>query len=74
MCEQAGVKFEDFAEIVADRPGKDSAYLLDASLARTKLGWQDRVSLEEGIADTKRWVDTNLDVLREQPMNYIHKA
>ena len=74
MCDQAGVKFEDFAEIVADRPGKDSAYLLDASLARTKLGWQDRVSLEEGIADTKRWVDENLAVLREQPANYIHKA
>ena len=74
MCDQAGVKFEDFAEIVADRPGKDSAYLLDASLARTKLGWQDRVSLEEGIADTKRWIDENLAVLREQPKNYIHKA
>ncbi|MDA0294202.1 MAG: GDP-mannose 4,6-dehydratase [Verrucomicrobia bacterium] len=74
MCDQAGVKFEDFAEIVADRPGKDSAYLLDASLARTKLGWQDRVSLEEGIADTKRWIDANLDTLREQPKNYIHKA
>jgi dTDP-glucose 4,6-dehydratase len=74
MCDQAGVKFEDFAEIVADRPGKDSAYLLDASLARTKLGWQDRVSLEEGIAETKRWIDANLDVLRAQPMNYIHKA
>jgi dTDP-glucose 4,6-dehydratase len=74
MCDQAGVKFSDFAEIVADRPGKDSAYLLDASLARTKLGWQDRVSLEEGIADTKRWIDANLDVLREQPASYIHKA
>jgi dTDP-glucose 4,6-dehydratase len=74
MCDQAGVKFEDFAEIVADRPGKDSAYLLDASLARTKLGWQDRVTLEEGIADTKRWIDSNLETLRKQPMNYIHKA
>jgi dTDP-glucose 4,6-dehydratase len=74
MCDQTGVKFEDFAEIVADRPGKDSAYLLDASLARTKLGWQDRVSLEEGIADTKRWIDANLDALRGQPANYIHKA
>ena len=74
MCDQAGVKFEDFAEIVADRPGKDSAYLLDASLARTRLGWQDRVSLEEGIADTKRWIDINLDTLREQPKNYTHKA
>ena len=74
MCDQTGVKFEDFAEIVADRPGKDSAYLLDATLARTKLGWQDRVSLEEGIADTKRWIDANLDVLRGQPANYVHKA
>jgi len=73
MCDQAGVKFEDFAEIVADRPGKDSAYLLDASLARTKLGWQDRVSLEEGIADTKRWIDENLHDLQKQPMNYVHK-
>ncbi len=74
MCDQAGVMFEDFAEIVADRPGKDSAYLLDADLARTKLGWQDRVSMEDGISDTKSWIDQNLAALREQPMNYIHKA
>ncbi len=74
ICEQNGVKFADLAEIVADRPGKDSAYLLDASLARTKLGWQARVSLQEGIAETKRWIDENLAVLREQPANYIHQA
>jgi len=73
MCEQAGVKFADFAEIVADRPGKDSAYLLDATLARTKLSWQDRVSLEDGIADTKLWIDENLAVLCDQPMQYLHK-
>ncbi len=73
MCGQAGVAFEDFAEIVADRPGKDSAYLLDSALARTKLGWKDRISLEEGIADTHKWVADNLEVLRAQPMNYVHK-
>ncbi|MBE2180003.1 MAG: GDP-mannose 4,6-dehydratase [Chthoniobacterales bacterium] len=73
MCGQAGVAFEDFAEIVADRPGKDSAYLLDSALARTKLGWKDRISLEEGIADTHKWVSDNLEVLRAQPMNYVHK-
>ena len=74
MCAEAGVKFEDFAEIVADRPGKDSAYLLDATRARTKLGWRDRVTLEEGIVDTKRWIDGNIESLRQKPMNYIHKA
>lgn len=74
MCEQSGVAFGDFAEIVADRPGKDSAYLLDSTLAREKLGWRDRVSLEDGIARTRQWVVRNLDVLRAQPMNYVHKA
>jgi dTDP-glucose 4,6-dehydratase len=74
MGDQAGVNFTDFVDIVADRPGKDSAYLLDATLARTKLGWQDRVTLEEGIADTQRWIEANLPSLREQPMGYIHKA
>lgn len=73
MCGQAGVAFGDFAEIVADRPGKDSAYLLDSTLARTKLGWKDGISLEEGIADTHKWVSDNLEVLRAQPMNYVHK-
>lgn len=73
MCDQAGVLFEDFVEIIADRPGKDSAYLLDATLARTKLGWQDRVSLEDGVAMTRQWVDANLPTLREQPLQYIHK-
>lgn len=73
MCVQVGVKFEDFAEVVADRPGKDSAYLLDATLARTKLGWQDRVSLEAGLAETQRWITENLSTLRDQPMTYIHK-
>lgn len=73
MCREAGVAFDDFVEIVADRPGKDSAYLLDSTKARTELGWRDRVSLEEGIADTKRWIDANLPALRGQPMNYLHK-
>ena len=74
MCNQAGIKFENFAEIVADRPGKDSAYLLDATLARTKLGWQDKISLEQGIADTHQWITSNLKTLRNQPMDYVHKV
>lgn len=73
MCSQAGVAFGDFAEVVADRPGKDSAYLLDSTLARERLGWQDRVSLEEGIASTGAWITENLEVLKQQPLDYIHK-
>lgn len=67
------VSFEDNVEIVADRPGKDKAYLLDSSKARTVLGWQDTISLEQGIEDTIGWVRDNMASLRKEPHSYIHK-
>ncbi len=73
ICARLGQKFADVAEVTDDRPGKDAAYLLDSTRARTTLGWQDRVSLEDGIAETVRWVDEHLDYLKAQPLDYIHK-
>ncbi|UNO40789.1 dTDP-glucose 4,6-dehydratase [Streptomyces sp. MST-110588] len=46
---------ERSVERVADRPGHDRRYSLDAGKIRTELGWQPRVSLEQGLADTVDW-------------------
>jgi dTDP-glucose 4,6-dehydratase len=73
ICVSLGVRFADVAEITDDRPGKDAAYLLDATRARTTLGWRDRVTLEEGVAETVRWVEEYFDYLKAQPHDYIHK-
>lgn len=67
-------KFEDCVEIVGERAGKDAAYLLDSTKARTELGWKDSISLETGIDQTIAWVEKNLNELKAQPFNYIHKA
>lgn len=72
-CERMGVKFDDHVEIVGERLGKDAAYLLDSTLLRNSLGWEDRVALEEGLDQVISWVDDNLDVLSQQEMHYIHK-
>ncbi|WP_066803989.1 dTDP-glucose 4,6-dehydratase [Sphingomonas asaccharolytica] len=40
---------------VADRPGHDQRYAIDAGKIRTDLGWEPEVSFEEGIAATVRW-------------------
>lgn len=73
IAARVGVKFEDHVEIVGERLGKDAAYLLDATKARTTLGWNDAIGLEEGIDDTIAWVRENLDALSALNPNYVHK-
>jgi dTDP-glucose 4,6-dehydratase len=40
---------------VADRPGHDRRYAIDASKIRRELGWHPRESFESGLERTVRW-------------------
>jgi dTDP-glucose 4,6-dehydratase len=46
-------------EIVADRPGHDTRYLLDSSKLRHELGWAPEIGLEAGIEGTVAWYAAN---------------
>jgi len=70
---QLGLSFVDHVEVVGERLGKDAAYLLDSAAARTTLGWQDQITLEQGIEETIAWVRDNLNILKQLPLDYIHK-
>ncbi|NDC37105.1 MAG: NAD-dependent epimerase/dehydratase family protein [Proteobacteria bacterium] len=74
IASQLGVAFEDAVEIVGERPGKDAAYLLDSTKARQALGWRDRISLEEGVAETITWARRFSGELEKLPTDYIHKV
>ena len=73
IAQRVGVAFSDHVEIVGERLGKDAAYLLDSAKIRETLGWQDRISLEQGIDETIGWVRQNLAALTALPADYIHK-
>jgi dTDP-glucose 4,6-dehydratase len=55
----AAGKPRSLKEIVPDRPGHDSRYLLDSSKLRRELGWAPEIALDEGMAATVAWYRDN---------------
>jgi dTDP-glucose 4,6-dehydratase len=50
LSSYAGLK-----SFVADRPGHDRRYAIDASKIRRELGWTPRHAFEDGLRETVRW-------------------
>lgn len=73
LCEILGVSFEKNVTVVGERLGKDSAYWLSSKKIHQDLGWKDQISLEQGLVQTIEWVQNNLEALKMQPIQYIHK-
>lgn len=73
ICTLMQADFDQVAEVTADRPGKDAAYILDSTKARTALPWTDTVALEDGVRATIAWAREHFDEIQRQPLDYIHK-
>ena len=56
-----GKAYADQISFVADRPGHDHRYAIDATKIRDALGWEPSVSFEQGIERTVRWYLDNRD-------------
>jgi dTDP-glucose 4,6-dehydratase len=65
--------FEECVEIGPERPGKDTAYTLDSFKLRTKLGWRDTFSLQQGIDDVIAWAERFRHDIPKLPTKYDHK-
>lgn len=50
-----GDRRRSLVTFVTDRPGHDLRYAIDASKARTELGWEPSMTFEEGLRRTVQW-------------------
>jgi dTDP-glucose 4,6-dehydratase len=52
-------KFADLIQFVADRPGHDQRYAIDAGKIKAELGWVPQETFETGLAKTIDWYLNN---------------
>ena len=74
ICERLGRGFAEATESVAERLGQDAAYVIESTRARSELSWRPTITIEEGLAEVVSWVGENWEEIREQPLEYQHKA
>lgn len=59
LVERGIAHYSDLKTFVADRPGHDRRYAIDATKIRSELGWKPAILFESGIASTVRWYFDN---------------
>ncbi len=68
-----GKRFEEIAEPGEGRLGEDPRYDLNCTKARAELRWAPTIALEEGLAETKTWIEENWEQIHREPLEYVHK-
>lgn len=59
LCPKAQGRYRDQITFVADRPGHDRRYAINASKIQRELGWQPQETFESGIRKTVQWYLTH---------------
>jgi dTDP-glucose 4,6-dehydratase len=55
LRERGLTSYDQLKTFVADRPGHDRRYAIDAAKIRAELGWEPAVDFESGLTRTIRW-------------------
>ncbi len=58
---------------VKERDGKDFKYILNSNKLRKFYSWSEETSLNNGIINTIKWVEKNIDYFKKDTLKYIHK-
>ena len=74
VAEALDMPFDRLCEVSGDRLGQDARYWLDSSLIKRDIGWEPRISWQQGMAEMVHWVRGNLEELRKLPTDFVLRA
>ena len=71
---QSELDFNKFCEITEGRKTEDSQYCIDSSLIKDELGWEAKITLDEGVDEVVQWVKKYQDILINEPQSFTLRA
>jgi dTDP-glucose 4,6-dehydratase len=74
VAKQFGIAMDELCDLVVGRKGEDAQYWLDSTLINKELGWQPRISLEDGVADMIAWGRKYLELIKEDSTGFTLHA
>ena len=51
---------------------KNWLVLFNSDKIRNETSWSEKISFEEGINDTIKWISDNWEIISHMPHEYIH--
>ncbi|MFA9373027.1 MAG: GDP-mannose 4,6-dehydratase [Poseidonibacter sp.] len=73
ICKELNSNIEDNIEIIKDRVGQDSLYLMNNEKLYKDFKIKPQIKLKDGIKEIITWIEENYSDLKEFPDYYIHK-
>lgn len=68
------IPFENLCEITEGRSGEDARYWLDSSRIKDDLGWEPKITMEEGVEEMVEWGKKYFDFLKHEAQEYTLHA
>jgi len=72
ILDRIGREYDECVEVVEDRQGKDSAYLLNSEKIRSELDWNDSIPLKDGLDTVINWIKQDWNTLKDINLDYVH--
>lgn len=66
--------FNKFCEITEGRKTEDNQYCIDSSLIKDELGWEAKITLDEGVDEVVQWVKKYQNILIDEPQSFTLRA
>ena len=65
--------YKKLVNVVEERKGKDEKYILLIKKIKKHCNWKPKIKLNEGLNETKLWIENNFDKLQKEKLEYVHK-